>query len=224
MALIDPRDVGRLFRGLVEVLAERDPGRLQAAFQVAELYQQIIPYRAHRARLGFDTNQDYEAAVLGLLAGVGDFATVEPVEAQESLAAEAAFPNPNPGLFREFAGARVRLNPARVRELLDRAAAYAPPEPEPESAPAPARADADRPPVFLLERDRQPPAEAGAGRAPAVDPGRCRACGKALPGNRAVVFCPWCGRAVGVPTCTRCGDELEAGWRFCPRCGTEQRG
>jgi hypothetical protein len=222
VALIDPKDVRRLFEGLVQVLAERDPRRLQAAFQVAELYQQIIPYRAHRARLGFDTNQDYEAAVLGLLAGVGDFATVEPVEAQESLAAEAAFPNPDPGLVHEFAGARVRLNPARVRELLDHPAAYAPPESE--SEPAPGRADPDRPPVFLLERDSQPPAGAVAGRAPAADPGRCRGCGKALPGDRAVVFCPWCGRAVGVPTCTRCGDELEAGWRFCPRCGTEQRG
>jgi len=218
VALIDPRDVSRLFRALVEVLAERDPGRLKAPFQVAELYQQIIPYRAHRARLGFDTNQDYEAAVLGLLAGVGDFATVEPPEAQESLAAEAAFPNPDPGLFREFAGARVRLNPARVRELLDQAAAYAPPEPEP----APPSAAPDPAPVFLLERDSQP--GAGAGPTPAADAGRCRACGKDLPGDRAVVFCPWCGRAVGVPSCTRCGDELEAGWRFCPRCGTERRG
>jgi hypothetical protein len=223
VALIDPRDVRRLFQGLVAVLAERGHGRLQAPFQVAELYQQIIPYRAHRARLGFDTNQDYEAAVLGLLAGVGGFATVEPVEAQESLAAEAAFPNPNPGLFREFAGARVRLNPARVRELLDHPATYAPPEPEPESESAPAEADPDRPPVFLLERDSPAPAP-GAGRAPAADGGRCRACGQALPGDRAVVFCPWCGRAVGVPSCTRCGDEVEAGWRFCPRCGAEQRG
>jgi RNA polymerase subunit RPABC4/transcription elongation factor Spt4 len=217
MALIDPNDVRRLFQGLVQVLAEGDPGRLQAPFQVAELYQQIIPYRAHRARLGFDSNQDYEAAVLGLLAGVGGFATVEPVEAQESLAAEAAFPNPDPGLFREFAGARVRLNPARVRELLDRPAAYAPPEPEPDPEPAPAPADPDRPPAFLLERDGpKPPA--------AADAGLCRGCGQALPGDRAVVFCPWCGQAVGVPACPRCGDDLETGWRFCPRCGTERRG
>ena len=69
-ALIEQADVERLFRALVQRLAERDPARLSAPFQVAELYQQILPYRTNRARLGFDTNQDYETAGLGLLAGV----------------------------------------------------------------------------------------------------------------------------------------------------------
>lgn len=223
MALIGTQDVRRLFQGLVEVLAERDPDRLQATFQVAQLYQQILPYRAHRSRLGFATVQDYEAALLGLLAGIGEFAAVEPVEAQETLAAEAASPNPDPGLVREFAGARVRLNAVRVRELLDPSTAYAPPAREPEPAAEPA--DQARPPVFLLERE-------GSGRAaprapvpkPAAARGGCRTCGKPLPADRAVVFCPWCGRSVGAPTCGHCGDELEDGWRFCPRCGTERRG
>jgi hypothetical protein len=210
VALIEPEDVRRLFHAVVQLLAEREPGRLHAPFQVAELYQQIIPYRAYRARLGFDTNQDYEAAVLGLLAGIGGFATVEPAEAQESLAAEAASPNPDLSLFREFAGARVRLHRARVRELLDHAAAYAPPEPTP-APPAPV---AGSPPPFAL--DREPPA-------PATHPAHCQACGDALPEHRSVVFCPWCGRAVGAVRCGRCGDELEERWRFCPRCGLERR-
>jgi predicted amidophosphoribosyltransferase len=34
-----------------------------------------------------------------------------------------------------------------------------------------------------------------------------------------VVFCPFCGRAVGRASCSRCGDDLAPAWRFCPRCG-----
>lgn len=215
MALIDIADVEHLFQGLVEVLAERDPGRLHSSFQVAELYQQIIPYRVYRSRLGFDTNQDYEGAVLGLLGGLGNYAAVEPPEAQETLAAEAASPNPDLSLFHEFAGARVRLNPARVRGLLDRSSAYAPPEPESASPPSPP------PPVFVLDREQRPPADAAPARAePEL---RCGACDRVLPAGRAVVFCPWCGSSVGAPACTRCGDELDAEWRFCPRCGERQR-
>lgn len=215
MALIDAADVERLFHGLVEVLAERDPGRLQVPFQVAELYQQLIPYRAYRARLGFDTNQDYEAAMLGLLAGLGGYATLEPREAQETLAAEAASPNPDPGLVHEFAGARVRLDTRKVSGLLERDSAYAPPDAAPPAPPAEAPggpAGQGRPPVFQLERAGAPP----------PDGGSCGACGRPLPGDRVVVFCPWCGVAVGAAACVRCGDELEPEWRFCPRCGERQ--
>ncbi|HET7039588.1 MAG TPA: zinc ribbon domain-containing protein [Gemmatimonadales bacterium] len=220
MALIDQQDVRRLFEGLVTVLAERDPGRLTATFQVAELYQHVLPYRTYRSRLGFDTNQDYEAALLGLLAGIGGFASVEPVEAQDALAAEAASPNPDAGLFREYAGARVWLHTGRVREVLDRSASYAPPE---TPAAAPAGEESARPPVFLLEREAQGPARP----APPADAlarlGRCRACGKPLPDDRPAAFCPWCGVSAGPASCAQCGEQLDDAWRYCPRCGAERR-
>jgi predicted RNA-binding Zn-ribbon protein involved in translation (DUF1610 family) len=215
---MDEQDVRRLFEGLVAVLAEQDPERLSATFQVAELYQHLLPYRTHRSRLGFDTNQDYEAALLGLLAGIGGFASVEPQEAQDALSAEAASPNPDVGMFREFAGARVWLHTGRVREVLDRSATYAPPEP---AAPEPAASA--RPPVFLLDRDAKVPERAAAPRNPLADLGRCRACGKALPDDRPTMFCPWCGAAAGASSCAQCGDELDDAWRFCPRCGAERR-
>jgi Double zinc ribbon len=219
VALIDQGDVDRLFRGLVAVLAERDPARLERGFEVAELYQDLVPYRTHRNQLGFATNQDYEGAVLGLLAGLGGFATVEPVEAQETLASEAASPNPDPTLFREFAAARVRLNRARVRSLLEGDAAYAPrePEPPPTAAPAtpPAEAAALAPVFELATEEPSPPATPLAASTGA----RCTGCDAALPTDRPVVFCPFCGRAVGRATCARCGDELAPSWRFCPRCG-----
>jgi hypothetical protein len=217
VALIDEHDVGRLFKGLVAVLAERDPGRLERDFEVAELYQDLVPYRTHRNRLGFASNQDYEAAVLGLLAGLGGYARTEPVEAQETLAAEAASPNPDPTLFREFAAARVRLNQQRVRALLAGDAAYAPPPPAPEPtppSPEPPSASAGRGPVFELAPE--PPAPTPDTDAAAA---RCPSCDTALPTDRAVVFCPFCGKGVGRAVCARCGDDLAPEWRFCPRCG-----
>ena len=222
MALIEPADVRRLFDGLVTVLAERDPTRLRTGFQVAELYQQLVPYRTHRTVLGFVSHQDYEAAVLGLLAGTGGLATLEPAEAQEALAAEVASPNPDPTLFREFAGARVRLDDRHVREVLSGDASYAPPPPEP--PPAAVRATPDprdrAAPVFELEGNAADPRTP-----PAAPPGQpasgnaCAACGAGLPGDRTVVFCPFCGKPVGAHQCARCGDELRPEWQFCPRCG-----
>jgi hypothetical protein len=221
VALIEQDDVARLFRGLVAALAQRDAHRLTTGFQVAEIYQQLVPYRTHRGPLGFATHQDYEAAILGLLAGVGGFASLEPTEAQETLASEAASPNPDPTLFREFAGARVRLSPDRVAALVAGDRAYAPAAvepPKPPETPAVPVLTA-RGPVFELAPE-VPPAPAPA-PAIAASPraGHCPACDERLPDDRPVVFCPFCGHAVGTLCCARCGDELEPDWRFCPRCG-----
>ncbi len=223
MALIDTQDVERLFRGLVQVLAERDPARLTGTFQVAELYQQLVPYRAYRTLLGFDSNLDYEAAVLGLLAGVGGYATLEPAEAQASLAAEAASAHPDSASFRDFAGARVRLDPAHVRAVLGAATSYAPePEPEPVAVPEPAKPDLAGP-AFRLESPATAPPSPTPAPSPPPQAGTCAHCGRDLPTDRTVVFCPFCGRPVGTLTCVRCGDDLDTEWRFCPRCGATVR-
>jgi hypothetical protein len=218
MALIEPDDVARLFHGVVTALADRDPARLRNGFEVAALYQQIVPYRTHRNLLGFATHQDYEGAILGLLAGLGGYATVEPDEVRETLGAELASPNPDATLFREFAGARVRLDAGRVHEVLSREDGYAPPpDPPPPAPPAPA---APRGPAFELADEAAPtPTTGPALFPPSVAPLPCAACGAALPDDRPVIFCPYCGKAVGAPTCARCGDTLRAGWKFCPRCG-----
>jgi hypothetical protein len=225
VALIEPADVERLFRAVVTTLAEHDPGRLTAPLQVAELYQQIVPYRTYRARLGFDTHQDYEGAMLGLLAGIGGYADLEPVEARDTLAAEAASPNPDPGLVRDFAGARLVLNARRAREVLGSQSSFAPPSLSPPSPPAPAESPSPEPvptaAPFMLEADER------AQGAPATPPGdaaartaaTCPQCSRSLPTDRAVVFCPYCGTIVGAIVCARCGDELKPDWRFCPRCG-----
>lgn len=119
--------VDHLFRQLVQVLVSEDPERLTGPIQVSELYQTILPYRVYKKVLQFDTNQDYEMAILQLLAGEGGYASVEPIEVRNALEKEVKSINPNPGTFRDYAAARVTFDPDAVRATVDGALAYAPP-------------------------------------------------------------------------------------------------
>ncbi|NIS63979.1 MAG: hypothetical protein GTO05_02305, partial [Gemmatimonadales bacterium] len=82
-------DVERFFRHLVRAIASEDAERLKRPLQVAEIYQSLVPYRRVKHELGFDSNQDYEAVLLRLLAGEGGFVSLDPPEAQKALADEA---------------------------------------------------------------------------------------------------------------------------------------
>src|SRR5437762_3371049 len=64
-----PDDLDRLFERLVSVLADDAPGRLAVPFPAAEVYERLVPYRSNRSSLKVATHQDYEMAVLRLLAG-----------------------------------------------------------------------------------------------------------------------------------------------------------
>src|SRR2546430_7143574 len=66
-----PDDLDRLFERLVRVLADEAPGRLAVPFPAAEVYERLVPYRSNRSSLKVATHQDYEMAVLRLLAGGG---------------------------------------------------------------------------------------------------------------------------------------------------------
>jgi predicted amidophosphoribosyltransferase len=55
----------------------------------------------------------------------------------------------------------------------------------------------------------------------AFGPEKCPHCSAQLPDNRAVNFCPACGRSVTLIPCDSCGADLEPGWRFCTNCGQE---
>jgi hypothetical protein len=230
-------DLERLFHTLVDVLKDENPEQIRSAFQVSELYQSILPYRIHKRRLGFDTNQDYEMAVLRLLGGERNYVTVEPEEVMIELAEEAQAISPNPAAFREYAAARVTLNPRAVRSLERISDAYAPPVDESGAEEETASASAVssqhtppapiRPPVFEPvedvasrrdeEPDSPPPPET-----PTVT-SSCPQCGEDLPSAREVVFCPFCGARVGTTECAKCGETIEPGWRFCPKCGTPDR-
>lgn len=214
MALRDTRgDLARLFEALVHALADAgtDPRR---PLQVSAIYQQVLPYRRVRAELGIDTNEDYEMALLRLLAGEGGYATLHPPEAQDTLTAEAEAVHPDPGLVREFAGATVRLDPGKARRVLGDEARYAPPAAEERM-----EKEEEMPPGPAFEVEPELPR-----RSTPVEQPVCRNCGRSLPLHREVVYCPFCGDLAGTRTCPQCDEELEEGWRFCVRCGTPSSG
>jgi len=115
MSFEEQEVLGRFHQALVRQLRARDPGRVGAPFTVAEIYQDLVPYRTHRDEIGVEMNADYEYALLRLLAGEGDYLSLESRTAREEIKEELASPNPNTGLYRDFAAADVHLNP----DLLD---------------------------------------------------------------------------------------------------------
>lgn len=242
-------DVQRVFALLVEVLAESAPARLRSPLEIAEIYQTILPYRQYRSRLQFDTNQDYEMAILRLLAGEGGFASVDPAEVQQALADETQAINPNPGAFRDYAAARVFLNASLADGLVSPADAYAPPAPEPVAAasdeaagttPGTDLSNAPTLPFTPVDPDegRPPPGPPSppTGR-PSLDglttfdelgdgveapPTSCPSCTRMLPRRGGLRFCPYCGMDVTTPSCRFCGTDLDPDWTFCIACGRQK--
>jgi hypothetical protein len=107
----------RFFDALVKEIRGSRPGYLRASFTVAEIYQNLVPYRTHRDAIGAEINGDYEDALLRLLAGEGEFLQLESEPARKRIQDELRSSNPNTTIYREFAAAEVRLHPGRARML-----------------------------------------------------------------------------------------------------------
>ena len=232
-------EVERFFRVLVHTISVEHPQRLQTPLEIAEIYQSILPYRRFRNELQFETNQDYEMALLQLLAGEHGYAWIDPNEVQTALADEASSVNPNPGAFREFAAAKVFLNVKAVETVETPDHSYAP-----ASAKSPPPPPAVKPPprIVSVKPERRPPPPTRQEATPAIkdpvdwvttQPARtprptharaCHACGGSLPTGSGVRFCPHCGVDVIGIQCRQCALELEPDWEFCIRCGQNQRG
>ncbi len=225
-------DVDRLFHYLVNHLATSAPEYLGRPFQVSELYQRLIPYRHHRTALGFDAVEDYDFAMLRLLAGVRGYARLDPDDAQLALAAEVEATNPTPGAFREFAAASMTLDHDAVTRFLDPQTTYGPPSSTPGSASRYAPPDIATPPELLPDvraidiatqttapMDGVPSTDVGAG--PLHASTVCPACGETLPSGRSVRYCPFCGLRLGEVDCRQCGETLDRAWVYCLACGTK---
>ena len=234
-------DLDRLFQYLVNHLAQDAPQYLDRPFQVSELYQRLIPYRYHRDGMGFGSADDYEAAMLRLLAGERNYATVEPEDAQKAMAAEAQMPHPSHGTFREFAAATVTLQQDAVRRFMRSDRSYAPPpvaRPAPQDFAPPPFAEPEAAPVApppppepaAAPPPSPPPEPATAPRSgfvfEPVEPADlgCSGCGEELPADREVRFCPFCGLRIGAVGCRQCGEPIEPEWRYCLACGTRADG
>lgn len=192
--------IDRMFSVLARTVRDTQPRYLTQPFEVAELYQTLLPYRHFRRELALDTNEDYELTLMQLLSGARGYLIVDD-RMRDALARELQSPNPDPGAFREFADAQVGLSPAALqRQTLT-----------PEGP-----VDAPRPGGSTVRLST--PASMAAAAA-AVDETRCRYCSGKLPQGRSVVFCPHCGQNLTVMNCSACGAELEVGWKYCVACG-----
>lgn len=236
--------IAQLHRTLVDAIRRSRPGALNRPVTVAEIYQDLLPYRTARAEIGFEMNADYEHALLRLLAGEGDFARIEPREVRDKLQLELDSPNPNVGLFRSYAACDVWVS-------IDGEDEAAPDAPAPAATVAQSWEeefvgdDDDDEDAFEIEpepvTDAEPHAAAGrfeiAAEQPADEPeperdarshdevgdGACAFCGAELPADRMVNFCPYCGTDQSQQPCPACGELLDPLWRFCVSCGTRVR-
>jgi hypothetical protein len=214
-------DLDRLFYRLVQVLAVRRPEALREPIQVAELYQDLVPYRQHRGAMKLDTNQAYEMAMLRLLAGERGYARVEPEEAQQALAAEAQTAYPNPGVVRDYAAARVYLNAAAAQRVLAGNESYAPQMHSGPSVP-PARSALSA--LSARGEEAGEPAEPAEPAAGGGIGAECPYCQGELPVGREAFYCPFCGGNLKGVKCPDCRTELEVGWSFCITCGRKMGG
>lgn len=109
-------DLDRLYRRLAHNIRTKYPHYLTTSFSAEEVYQVIVPYRHNRQELGIETNQDYEMALMRLLAGERGYVTADR-DVREALTREIETSNPDTSLFRAFNDRMIALSP----ELLDHA-------------------------------------------------------------------------------------------------------
>jgi hypothetical protein len=107
-------DLDRMYRLLVRNVRASAPHLLARPFELAEIYQSLIPYRLHRRELGIETNEDYEITMSRLLAGERGYLVSEP-QVQQALQRELGSNNPDPTVFRQFAHAQVAFAPDALR-------------------------------------------------------------------------------------------------------------
>ena len=207
--------VGRFHRVLADSIAARTPAYLRKSFTVAEIYQSLAPFRSHHDRLGITLNREYDELLLRLLAGEGGYLVLESEPAREAIRRELERRHRNTGIYREFAAAKVRLNPARIPADLPDAPSAARATGEDGTRTRPAE-DAARSPARRVATAGKV-GRSGAGTKAAPD--TCPACGSKLPDDERLQFCPDCGENIREAPCPQCGEILKREWRFCIVCG-----
>jgi predicted RNA-binding Zn-ribbon protein involved in translation (DUF1610 family) len=217
-------DLDHFFRQLVVNLSAADPARLYQAIPVADIQNQIIPYRTSRRALGLASAEDYEVLLLRLCAGEHGLARTSPPEIEAKFESEMASGNPDLGVLRAHGDALVSLSGHAVALALalDPHAEYAPPAAPAEETFGPAvdhtvLPDAQPEEELSLEElrtreDGDPHPADAAGL-------MCLFCGGTLPAHRPANFCPHCGQSQTTLRCAACQAEIEVGWRHCAGCG-----
>jgi hypothetical protein len=214
----------RLYRKLLDVRGRTSPGGDGQAITIAEVYQQLVPYRLVRGELGFSELKEYEHALLRLFAGERGYVRVRVAKVADEFRRELRSPNPILGIYRDYAAAEV--------DLADPAAA-ALPRPAPDAADRdthhdPAASGAAGTPPEDLPAIGSVSAPAAGALAPTgtADQGtsasECWRCNEPLPAGVAVRFCPHCGASQVVVPCPECVAPLQPAWKFCVQCGASR--
>jgi hypothetical protein len=100
-----------LYERLVRALRQARPDPFGGPVTVAEIYQELVPYRVVRGEGGFAMNADYEHALLRLLSGEGGLLTLEPPSAREIILRELESVNPNVTIYRAYAACDAWVQP-----------------------------------------------------------------------------------------------------------------
>lgn len=124
----------RFARALVQRLGET-PGGPHRAVTVEEVRSRLLPYRAYRSLLGFESVEDYDVVVMRLVGEEGGFVRTLPQLAAERCRAEAEGPAPNPELLDQLADVTIQIGAEALGRIFEEL-----PEPAPS---APLRDDLD---------------------------------------------------------------------------------
>ena len=182
-----------------------DGGVAGGPIAVSALLDRVLPYRVARRILGIDVSEDYEALVLRLLAEEEDLVRVDPVDAADMAKATINSRLPDLDALQLLRSATVTLTERTIARLGDVL-----PMPSPKS-------DSKRTTPPVAKEDE------GSSRAEPTQPpaAHCWSCADALPLDRTVTFCPFCGTDQRQPVCAECGGAAERGWKHCPDCGAK---
>lgn len=114
----DPTVLDNIFNRLVRALSAGSPDQLSAPFTVSEIVHALVPYRTYRSELGVDTIQDYEHAVLELLAGERGLLVVD-ADTVLAIRKELASPDPDTGMLHRIQQVEARLGAVRMPIVVD---------------------------------------------------------------------------------------------------------
>jgi len=218
-------ELTRFAQRLVEQLGASREG-VHRPVEIAALRETLLPYRAHRRALGIDSVEDYETLLLRLVSGERGYVRTVPAEAAERCRKELAGGNPDLGVLDEMGAATVQITSMAAAGIVDGVdrpdGADALDSGDPPKAPAKAEKPARRvvptsPPA--PSPPSPPPPSAPAALSPPPSFSVCSHCQHSIPGDRQVVFCPWCGTRLIPFTCSRCNTELDSAWKHCITCG-----
>jgi len=184
-------DLDRFFERLVRNLAAIDIELVRKPIKVLDIKTSIMPYRTNRRALGLESAEEYEELLVRLVSQEGGLVTTTPPDVADWCARQMSSLTPDLSGIPGQAAATITVSPEAIGRVFGATAAEAMSQPN--------------------------TGKAGGGIGPEV----CPHCDARLPANRAVNFCPSCGRSVTLIPCDGCGADLEPGWRFCINCGQE---